>query len=181
METAADRFQHILLDLPKPERYLLGAFRAMKVDGLLLVWAPSVTQLISCVRKIKDGSIGLLMETVVELRGGEPREWDLRLVRPRKGQQAQVQREEEQAKEDVTGEVEENPPSVEVDLEPSDGYEMVCRPKVGGRLAGGGFVGVWRKARGWFEEGSEPDKDAGPRQAKEDVESKEELDAETPR
>ncbi|KAI9817869.1 MAG: hypothetical protein M1827_000988 [Pycnora praestabilis] len=27
------------------------------------------------------------------------------------------------------------------------GYEMVCRPKVGGRVVGGGFLGVWRRMR----------------------------------
>ena len=29
-----------------------------------------------------------------------------------------------------------------------NGWEMVCRPKVGIRISGGGFVGVWRRMSG---------------------------------
>jgi hypothetical protein len=28
-----------------------------------------------------------------------------------------------------------------------EGWQMVCRPKVGDRIIGGGFVGVWKKQR----------------------------------
>ena len=26
-------------------------------------------------------------------------------------------------------------------------WKMICRPKVGGRVVGGGFIGVWRKMK----------------------------------
>ncbi|TGO14596.1 hypothetical protein BTUL_0051g00620 [Botrytis tulipae] len=33
----------------------------------------------------------------------------------------------------------------DIDLTDMSGWEMICRPKVGDRITGGGFVGVWKK------------------------------------
>jgi tRNA (adenine57-N1/adenine58-N1)-methyltransferase len=45
---------------------------------------------------------------------------------------------EEAVVETATKEV--SPPKLE-----GDGWNMVCRPKVGGRVVGGGFLGVFRR------------------------------------
>ncbi|KAF2211508.1 hypothetical protein CERZMDRAFT_43313 [Cercospora zeae-maydis SCOH1-5] len=148
---------HAFLDLPNAESHLQTVADATKTDGSVIVFNPSITQIIQCATKVKDDGIPLDLETVIELglngsSGG--REWDVRFVRPR----ATLKKDSEQDLEDV-------PPSDESLPEVSDGdsdvstrasvedaantnkWSLVCRPKVGDRITGGGFLGVWRKHR----------------------------------
>ena len=96
---------------------------------------PSITQIISLVKTVKQLNIPLVLDSVLELgpnSGGK--DWDVRAVLPR----AQV-----------AGGAEPNPS--DEDIQPIhdqvEEMEMVCRPRVGHRVAGGGFLGVWRKMR----------------------------------
>ncbi|KAA8568301.1 hypothetical protein EYC84_007337 [Monilinia fructicola] len=70
------------------------------------------------------------------------------------GSSAEVKNESELSKEDVkTSASESESESVPIqtgtgeegDSIDTSGWEMICRPKVGDRIAGGGFVGVWKK------------------------------------
>lgn len=91
-----------------------------------------------------------LLERVIEvgpgLSGG--REWDVRMVRPRASSKVRVEATtlalEGEATESMVESDEEVP---EEQPKEQDGWEMVCRPKVGIKVIGGGFIAVWRKMR----------------------------------
>ncbi|KAM3419030.1 hypothetical protein BST61_g4985 [Cercospora zeina] len=131
---------HAFLDLPNAESHLQTIADATKTDGSVIVFNPSITQIIQCATKVKDDGIPLDLETVIELglngsSGG--REWDVRFVRPR----AMLKKNLEQDSEDV-------PPANESPSELDDGdsdvstrapvedtgntnkRSLVCRPKL---------------------------------------------------
>lgn len=142
---------HAFLDLPNADHKLDSVARALRVDGTLIVFNPSITQIMDVAKKIRIDGIPLELETVVELGvngGSGGREWDVRPVKPRAMQKVldaeilngedaepEMEREEEQMAAD----------SAKTDSK--DGWSMVCRPKVGDRVVGGGFLGVWKKQR----------------------------------
>lgn len=156
---------HILLDLPSADQHIEKAASALHVNGTLLVFNPSITQIIAIVKIIKRRYLPLQLDRVVELganmTGG--REWDVRAVKPRAvgraaaekgragiGGKVEVQREGYKPERDdeihnTCSETtnEENFRAKEQE----SGWEMVCRPKVGDRVAGGGFLGVWKKMK----------------------------------
>lgn len=103
--------------------------KALKPGGSLLVFCPSVTQIIECIKDIKKRKLPLFMEKTVEVGsaiGVGGREWDVRPIKPRALQKSEI---------------------LEAGLETADdeGWEMICRPKVGVRIAGGGFVGQFQR------------------------------------
>ncbi|KAI9858615.1 MAG: hypothetical protein M1813_007420 [Trichoglossum hirsutum] len=112
---------HIILDIPGVHQHIHRVQDALHVDGLLVVFTPSITQIATCVEIIKEKKLPFAMDQVIELglatTGlGSGRQWDVRI-----------------ASAPVGGEL-----------------KMVCRPKVGeklARLAGGGFVAIWRRMR----------------------------------
>lgn len=142
---------HAILDLPSTHSYLEDVGNAVRPNGCVLVFCPSITQINSCTLAVKENRLPLLLETVVEVGAGAGvggREWDVRLVKPRALLKAEVQ-----TRQDIVGNDAE---SVAVDLEnesesssyaeePKGRWEMVCRPKVGGRVSGGGFLGLFRR------------------------------------
>nr|POE77593.1 trna (adenine(58)-n(1))-methyltransferase trmi [Quercus suber] len=77
---------HAFLDLPGTEDYLSTVTAALRTAGILIVFNPSLTQIMDCLAKIKEEGLDLELEKVVELgvNGGTGgREWDLRAVMPR--------------------------------------------------------------------------------------------------
>ncbi|CAG8961508.1 hypothetical protein HYFRA_00013859 [Hymenoscyphus fraxineus] len=161
---------HAILDLPNCHEYIEIVAKALKPDGSLLVFVPQITQVNKCVLHCKEKDIPLFLDKVVEMGGAMAvggREWDVRPVRTRaflasiaerevrKGVVRQdgevVEAEKEDGvdvpeKEDEVADVEKED-VIEGSIKESDEgeWEMVCRPKVGGKIQGGGFVGQWRK------------------------------------
>lgn len=116
----------VFLDLPNPELYLNDIAKHMKLEATLVVFCPSVTQILECKKVIEtsrreskeDDSgkslIGLTLTQTIELppgNGGGTREWDVKTVFAREADNVSI-----------------------------------CRPKVGIKVVGGGFVGVFKKA-----------------------------------
>jgi tRNA (adenine57-N1/adenine58-N1)-methyltransferase len=137
--TANEPFlQHAILDLPATEEYFDILGRALKPTGTLLTFCPSITQICDGALKARENSAPLWLEKVVEIGGGigvGGREWDVRPVKPR------VTMKTEECLSTITdasnggnGFVNQN-----------GGWSMICRPKVGSRVVGGGFVAVWRR------------------------------------
>ncbi|KAH8665099.1 S-adenosyl-L-methionine-dependent methyltransferase [Tricladium varicosporioides] len=156
-----------ILDLPATNNYLDIIFKALKPSGKLLVFCPNITQINECVLDVKKKVIPLFLEKVVELGasvGSGGRVWDVRPVRPRAYLKAMSEKAANKAVEgsfkrlQLGGEeLEGNTSSVPSDvnntsetqeatpIDDGGGWELVCRPMVGGRVVGGGFVGLWRK------------------------------------
>ncbi|KAJ9630714.1 hypothetical protein H2203_001238 [Taxawa tesnikishii (nom. ined.)] len=141
---------HAFLDLPATANHLATVASAMYTDGTLIVFNPSITQVAECLQRIRQDGLPLYLEQVVELgtnatSGG--REWDVRAVRPRA-----ALREEELAKirESGMGGEEVTRDGEQVSAESGNRqaeWSLVCRPKVGERIVGGGFLGVFKKTR----------------------------------
>ncbi|KAK4983323.1 hypothetical protein LTR50_007302 [Elasticomyces elasticus] len=145
---------HALLDLPSADTHLATVASALYTNGILTVFNPSITQIAECVRLIKQENLLLNLEQVVEL--GTGRRWDVRAVKPRaslkkragveNGLEAEVGElgsdddDESAAK---ARDLEEAKAPIE--SETNDRWSLVCRPKVGERIVGGGFLGLWRK------------------------------------
>lgn len=104
----------VFLDLPDPQAYMGAVAARMALEATLLVFTPSVTQILECREAVARDSLDLLLVKTVELppgNGGGTREWDVNTVLTRE-----------------TG-----------------ARVAVCRPKVGARVVGGGFVGVFKR------------------------------------
>lgn len=137
--------EHAILDLPSCHEYLEIVGRSLKPNGSLLVFCPSITQINTCVQRIKDKMLPFLLESVLETGAGAGaggREWDVRLVKPRSFEKAKAAI---AAESDLVEHERENVNNAEDDQKTDQGWEMVCRPKVGIRVVGGGFLGFWRR------------------------------------
>jgi len=167
-------FHHILLDLPGVHEYIVKAAQALRADGTLIVFCPSITQIAQCVEVIRKLKLRLSYDQVVELGAGygAGKQWDVRLVpakkkttpalNSRRGQESVAM-----AKNVRQSTTEPSPsgifgflrrlfggaaapsPAVSVKSEEEEVYYTVCRPSVGHKVVGGGFVGVWRAKRDW--------------------------------
>ncbi|KAK1062216.1 hypothetical protein LTR12_017645 [Friedmanniomyces endolithicus] len=154
---------HAFLDLPGTETHLAAVASALRTDGSLILFCPSITQIMACLATVKEDSLPLELEKVLELgvNGGTAgREWDLRAVKPRVRQQPDAGVEPsvlgEGGESGVESDIREDSG---VDSSPSEkteqsakiadyddgGWKMICRPKVGELVVGGGFLGVFRK------------------------------------
>lgn len=197
---------HAFLDLPNADVQLAAVAAALRVDGSLIVFNPSITQVTACALKVRTDGIPLELEKVIELGGNSGsggREWDVRFVKPRAsrtvpvedvsratnsdGREAElsdVQRKGDgaasggDAEGSTASSIEGEDSGVEMERDeeqsrasqssPEDGtspedrkttqdkknppieqgeWSMVCRPKVGIRVFGGGFLGVFKKQR----------------------------------
>jgi tRNA methyltransferase complex GCD14 subunit len=157
---------YVFLDMPSSHRYIQKVATALKEDALIAVFVPSVTQIGDCVREIKAHALPLRMEKVVELGEGisNGRLWDVRLAFKRARDpidepKPQEIEDPESMQEKVDSQSNESLPfsdSEENRISPSSGEGalerildeapvMVCRPKVGEMVVGGGFVGLWRR------------------------------------
>lgn len=145
------------LDLPATHDHLSAVASALKNDGTLIIFNPSITQIVDCVQKIKQQDIPLFLDQTLELgnngtSGGKP--WDLRAVKPRAAPKVQSGEEssdsvqssgsEEPEKQDQN--ITRDPAQTLTEAKPEEpNWTFVCRPKVGERIIGGGFLGVFRK------------------------------------
>lgn len=144
---------YVVLDLPSVHTRLRDVQRAMREGAKLVVFTPSVTQIGDCVRKIKEEKLPLVLEKVVELGEGisNGRRWDVRLVTPKKakgspGSPTQIAPGEESGIDDRIVDDPDNIEDVEnASTTPDEAQVMVCRPMVGERIIGGGFIALWRK------------------------------------
>ena len=148
---------HVILDMPSAESRLQLVSDHMRVDGKLLVFNPSVTQIAECVQTIKDLRLPLILEHVLELGGGQSgaREWDVRIAKIRSVEKEASQKASNAAKAPTPsfwrsligslwgGGVQ----HASIESKPQKDWAIVCRPKYTDRIVGGGFLGVWRRMR----------------------------------
>lgn len=160
---------HIILDMPDSYRHIEKAASVLLSQGNLVLFNPSITQIIDAVEMVRKHHIPVYLDRVLELghtmTGGK--EWDVRAFKPRAVAQAEQEKrisgERNGLRTDVASN-EDEPGSSEgsssegsdetllADNEKADklakevqGFEMICRPKAFSRVVGGGFVGVWKK------------------------------------
>ena len=154
--TDAEPFlSYVILDMPACHLQIETVALAMKDGALLVVFVPSVTQIGDCVRTIHDKGLPLHVEKVLELGEGisNGRVWDVRLARKRARANDSSQKKSPAAsdglQEGSSGTTEEDHEhslqSAEAGEKTEDDPVMVCRPKVGRMMIGGGFIGLWRK------------------------------------
>jgi len=172
---------HVFLDLPSADEHLQNVWPALKVDGLLAVFNPSVTQIIDCVDAIREQRLPFILDQVVELGVGCIRQWDVRSVVPRavtRKAAARISETQEpptaspgesevetDQSSDSVAEVEEAAHGLaardaeminDLSKQGEEARRMVCRPKAFQNVVGGGFVGLWRRmepAEGYDEQG----------------------------
>jgi hypothetical protein len=153
---------HAILDLPGAHEHAAPVVDALRPDGTLIVFYPSVTQIAEFAAWARRNSKPLVLDRALELplstgteslRGGSGgREWDVRVVTPRIAEKIAQEAAESDASESSTSDADESAaPTDESGSEPEpdralSGREVfVCRPKVGVRVAGGGFLAVFRR------------------------------------
>ncbi|KAF7195549.1 tRNA (adenine(58)-N(1))-methyltransferase TrmI [Pseudocercospora fuligena] len=146
------QFSHAFLDLPQSDRHLPAVAEALRTDGTLIVFNPSITQITACATKVKDDGILLDLERVIELGvngGSGGRDWDIRFVHPKRVVEERTDSEPESEIGDSSiSDHDTNLSSTMSDEAVSSRtWAMVCRPKVGERIIGGGFLGIWKKQR----------------------------------
>lgn len=146
---------HVILDMPSSNLRIPHVTPMLKRDGLLVVFMPSITQIGECLQLIRDQRLPLVQEKVIELGSGISggRTWDVRFATKKSGadpaswatpSDAEIstpaEADEQSSASDTTSEVSttEEPPKEGESV-------LVCRPKVGLRIQGGGFVAVWRR------------------------------------
>lgn len=155
---------HAFLDLPNADAQVEVVAKALHTNSPLIVFAPSISQLMELFSKIKEeGKVPLDLDKVIELgvnnaSGG--REWVLRHTRPRATQRSLAEAKSLDTNDQaVADEIEgDSESSSEVEIRHSAAAEAdsgenfekrpwvtVCRPKVGDRIAGGGFLALFRK------------------------------------
>ncbi|KAH7152929.1 S-adenosyl-L-methionine-dependent methyltransferase [Dactylonectria macrodidyma] len=115
---------HAILDLPSAEENAVSVIQALKPNGLLILFQPSISQIGDFQAWMRSTDQPVRFERVLEFPisttadgvrdTGGGREWDVKTVVPR---------------------------GAEADAQPV----QIMRPKVGDRVAGGGFVAVLRR------------------------------------
>ena len=157
---------HVILDMPAAQHHFEKATSVLYVHGSLLAFSPSITQIMEIVELVEHECLPLQLDRVIELgpsvTGG--REWDVRSVMPRARQTAATQDESGAVEKMDEGSAEESreciSSSESAESETRDegvartlarqnaSWKMICRPMVGYKVTGGGFLGVWRKISG---------------------------------
>jgi tRNA (adenine57-N1/adenine58-N1)-methyltransferase len=136
---------HVFLDLPNANSHLANVAPALHTNGMLAVFNPSITQIAECVEAVREHKMPYLLDQVIELGAGTIREWDVRAVKPRA-----TQRNTEPLSDDetTTPQIQQLARDTELseDLaKQGEKWAMVCRPKAGQQVVGGGFLGLWRR------------------------------------
>lgn len=149
-QTDESFLNHVFLDLPNADTHLANVAPALHVNGLLAVFNPSITQIAQCVEKIREEKLPYLLDQVVELGAGMVREWDVRAVRPRstlKKPDAKESPEVSNAEpiDPVKGQEGRDSELAEALAKDEEKWAMVCRPKAGQMVVGGGFLALWRR------------------------------------
>ena len=121
---------HVLLDMPNAANHLALGANALKANGCLTVFFPSITQVTKCFTKIKRNKLPLWLDRVIEIdnstAGGKY--WDVRLAQIRANA--------------TINEVPRNDQSIEDDEKEPD---LICRPEFGFDRLGTCFVGLFRR------------------------------------
>ncbi|KAF2651249.1 S-adenosyl-L-methionine-dependent methyltransferase [Lophiostoma macrostomum CBS 122681] len=152
---------YVFLDLPNADQHLANVAPVLHVNGLMAVFNPSITQIAECVETIRENKLPYLLDQVIELGAGNIRQWDVRAVRPRSSLRTEPTRppatKSAADSSDAAIASEDSAPEFVGGQEARDGelsaalasdhekWAMVCRPKVGERVIGGGFLGLWRR------------------------------------
>ena len=151
---------HIVLDMPASFHHVEKAASVLHTNGNLLAFNPSITQIISIVKLVKQLNLPLVLDSVLELgpnSGG--RDWDVRTFIPRAlTRMAKASTREDDPSRNTDKNSDDGSVADPTKPDPSDrncepihdqlsGMEIVCRPKVGYRVVGGGFLGVWTKMK----------------------------------
>lgn len=149
-QTEEPFLNHVFLDLPNADSHLANVAPALRVDGLLAVFNPSITQIAQCVEKIREEKLPYLLDQVVELGAGTIREWDVRAVRPRSTLKKADAKESSEASDaepidPVKGQEARDGELAETLAKEDEKWAMVCRPKAGQMVVGGGFLALWRR------------------------------------
>ncbi|KAJ9241315.1 hypothetical protein DTO271D3_8396 [Paecilomyces variotii] len=153
---------YAILDMPSAHLRIPHVAPILKRDGILAVFMPSVTQIGECVDLIRREKLPFILERAVELGSGlsSGRLWDIRFAVKKSradpsswtdpAAQGSDGPKTDEASEDV--DVENEPASEEEQKQQPQSQSqdkndsvLVCRPKVGTRIVGGGFVGIWRR------------------------------------
>lgn len=152
---SAPFLQYAILDMPESQMRIPAVAQALKEDGLLIVFMPSITQIGECVTLIGEMNLPFALERTVELGTGISggRLWDVRTANVRRKEQHQGLEKNNDAvagdqDQDQEQEHEQQQPEQQLQSQKAASVEktvMVCRPKVYERIVGGGFVGIWRK------------------------------------
>ncbi|OJD15654.1 hypothetical protein AJ78_04115 [Emergomyces pasteurianus Ep9510] len=158
-EGSVDPFlSHVILDMPSAHLRIPHVAPIMKDDAVLAVFMPSITQLGDCADLILKQRLPFFQERVVEVGTGisSGRLWDLRMATKRSSNDSLNQQPPAEEASDEPSENSSDTITEEATSPTKAGREnrdevLVCRPQVGGKVTGGGFVGVWRKKKGWVE------------------------------
>ncbi|KAI5808781.1 S-adenosyl-L-methionine-dependent methyltransferase [Peziza echinospora] len=124
----------IVLDLPSPEEYLKLCEEALLPEGQLGIFCPHITQIANLVKMAKLKDIRLAPVKIIEFANGGAREWAVRLAKVRNPRPLKTKASEDGA----DGEETDSAPKAER-------WEMICRPKVGEMVVGGGFFVLFKK------------------------------------
>ncbi|KAH7126694.1 S-adenosyl-L-methionine-dependent methyltransferase [Dendryphion nanum] len=137
---------YILLDLPGSPKHLANAASALYANGVLSVFNPSITQIADCVETIRENNLPFALDQVIELGAANIRQWDVRAVRPR-ATLSNAENSESQSKHDapIEGQTARDDELATDLAREQEEWAMVCRPKVGEKVIGGGFLGIWRR------------------------------------
>jgi tRNA (adenine57-N1/adenine58-N1)-methyltransferase len=142
-QTEEPFLSHVFLDLPNANHHLTSVAPALHVNGLLGVFNPSITQIAECVEAIREQKMPYLLEQVVELGASTIREWDVRAVRPRAS--TKVPSPGGETIEPTEGQAARDNELAKDLAQTEEKWAMICRPKAGQQVVGGGFLGLWRR------------------------------------
>ena len=160
---------YAILDMPSAHLRIPHVTPVLRRDGLLAVFMPSVTQIGDCLQLIRQQRLPFILERVVELGTGlsSGRLWDIRFAFKKSradpsswGEKTTMESSNHQ--EDHTDDVSQHIGADDTlltseDTPKEDKSVLVCRPKVGQRIVGGGFIGIWRRIEGRSGEGKNSD------------------------
>lgn len=143
-----------ILDMPSAHTNIPLVAPLLKTNGVLAVFMPSITQIGDCVTLIRQQRLPFVMEKAVELGTGlsSGRSWDVRVaVKKSRADPSswtyEPAAEQDEAPGDQDAEAVIGPEAAQKEAE----SVLICRPKVGLKLVGGGFVGIWRKIEDFRE------------------------------
>ncbi len=155
--SAVDPFlSYAILDMPSANQQLATVAPVLRSDGIVAIFMPNISQIAECEKAACDLKLRLSLEKVVELGTGISggRLWDVRYTKVRNKDNTRATVDEpvvEPNSDDDEASSEDNEnqgkDSVHQELREKEEMVLVCRPKVGDRIVGGGFVGVWRKMK----------------------------------
>jgi tRNA (adenine57-N1/adenine58-N1)-methyltransferase len=136
---------HVFLDLPNADRHLANVAPALHTNGMLAVFNPSITQIAECVETVREQKMPYLLDQVIELGAGTIREWDVRAVRPRATARNTEPLSDDETTRPQIQQVARDTELAEDLAKQGEKWAMVCRPKAGQQVVGGGFLGLWRR------------------------------------